>query len=280
MGGRSVSSTPERDENGVKIRSATDMLKELEELMSKKTVAEEKPDAAEEGAEVDRRTAANEAAAEARRTIDKIDPVSLEAELRNELHGALRHLDNCVELLQIMSMRQISSYMRSQQGIEEAESGNRFSPELCTHEKSRSFSLYWRRITKLFRQGGRYVPYTKRVPIRKTSEGDDIGYSMLAFRSVKSEELREYIRDTEQRFRDIRKAMRSIVLARIKIGVADSAVTNFFDATVVGRDAERVRSSALNDWTLPEEEGKLRFIKLQNPQAPDDAQKKTEQTDN
>ena len=118
------------------------------------------------------------------------------------------------------------------------------------------------------------------MPIRKTSEGDDIGYSMLAFRSVKSEELREYIRDTEQRFRDIRKAMRSIVLARIKIGVADSAVTNFFDATVVGRDAERVRSSALNDWTLPEEEVKLRFIKLQNPQAPDDEQKKAEQTDN
>ena len=94
---------------------------------------------------------------------------------------------------------------------------------------------------------------------------------MLAFRSVKSEELREYIRDTEQRFRDIRKAMRSIVLARIKIGVADSAVTNFFDATVIGRDEERLRSSALNEWPLPEEEEKLRFIKLDKTQASEDA---------
>ena len=198
------------------------MLKELKQLTSKKSVSD---------AEVESTDGATEnvfAAASQARTVDEIDPVSLEAELRNELHASLRHLDNCVELLQIMSMRQISLYMKSQQGVEEEESGNRFSPELCAHEKSRSFSLYWRRITKLFRQGNRYVPYTKRVPIRKTSEGDDIGYSMLAFRSVKSEELREYIRDTEQRFRDIRKAMRNIVLARIKIGVVDLLFFQYF----------------------------------------------------
>lgn len=241
------------------------MLKELKQLMSKRSVSDAEAESTEGATQTDSETSSTT------RTASEIDPVSLEAELRNELHAALLHLDNCVELLQIMSMRQIDLYMKSQRGIEEEESGNRFSPELCAHEKSRSFSLYWRRITKLFRQGDRYVPYTKRIPIRKTSEGDDIGYSMLAFRSVKSEELREYIRDTEQRFRDIRKAMRSIVLARIKIGVADSAVTNFFDATVIGRDEERLRSSALNKWPLPEEEEKLRFIKLDKTQASEDA---------
>lgn len=235
------------------------MLKELKQLTSKKSVSDAETT---DGATTSRA-----------RTADEIDPVSLEAELRNELHDALRHLDNCVELLQIMSMRQISLYMKSQQGIEEEDSGNRFSPELCVHEKSRSFSLYWRRITKLFRQGNRYVPYTKRIPIRKTSEGDDIGYSMLAFRSVKSEELREYIRDTEQRFRDIRKAMRNIVLARIKIGVVDASVTNFFDATILGRDSERLRTSALTEWPLPEEEEKLRFIKLQKTEEPANGRK-------
>ena len=208
-----------------------------------------------------RRAESSRASEAALAAAQAIDPVRLEAELRSELHQALLHLDNCVDLLGVASLQQISTFMKSQASVDEEASGNKFSPELAFHDESRSFSLYWRRIVKVFRQQGRFVSYTVRMPIRKSAESDEIGYSMQAFRSVKSEELREYIRSTERRFRDLRKAMRSIVLARIKLGVADASATKYFDEAIIGSGEGRIRSSALtDDWPLSEEEPKLKFL--------------------
>ena len=58
------------------------MLKELKQLMSKRSVSDAEAESTEGATQTDSETSSTT------RTASEIDPVSLEAELRNELHAA------------------------------------------------------------------------------------------------------------------------------------------------------------------------------------------------
>lgn len=87
---------------------------------------------------------AQKSAAERRR---EIDPIELEKELHLHYGRILCELDHIVDILSVMALKTKDDFEELRFGMKQIAG---IVPEFSYNEESRSFRLYWRRVTRVF----------------------------------------------------------------------------------------------------------------------------------
>lgn len=186
-----------------------------------------------------------------------IPPEEIEAELRCQLHEALKHLDNMVDLLAVSAAQKKSAFDKTEQFIVSSDPCNPlYSPRINYRPNFRSFSVIWRRVwLKNPAAKSSITRYEHISPkLQKGAEDEENGdYSLHTFRAVKNEDLKALLEQTEKELRFIREAMRELMQMRFAAKHVDKSITKFFDATCSAPPEDRVRSSALGaSWPFDE----------------------------
>lgn len=198
----------------------------------------------------------NRRAADIRRNIN---PADLEKELRVNMHNALRAVDNLTDILAVMATKTKDEF---EEAVSDAQFSNDRIPEYVNRPASRSFGLYWRRVTRISNNN----VFSTRISIRdnaKSGDGEEgTGYSKRVFFTNNSE-LKELRIRTEEQFTEIRTILAGVMTLRKTLALMDRHATLFFDKAVLYDADQRIRSSALDDaWPFRDPPESEYFVKI------------------
>ena len=113
--------------------------------------------------------AAQKSAAERRR---EIDPIELEKELHLHYGRILCELDHIVDILSVTALKTKDDFEELRFGMKQNAG---IVPEFSYSEESRSFRLYWRRVTRVFASQSNTPGsiQSSRIPIRAGDDKDE-----------------------------------------------------------------------------------------------------------
>ena len=231
------------------------MLKKLFELVAPRI--ERADDAPLSDAEMRRQAkSAQRSAAELRA---QIDPVELEKELRTHFGKILCELDHLVDVLAVAALKTKDEHEQMTFGRSEKV---RFIPEFLYNHQYRTFSLYWRRVTRLYatKDAKEGNVQSKRLPISADNDDSERAgfYPKTTFSRIDGEQ-RSIVYSTEDKFQELRFLMRQVSAMRRTVAASDRHATNFFDTSIVYDTQPRQLSSMTENVPNVEEPTHVHF---------------------
>lgn len=129
-------------------------------------------------------------------------------------------------------------------------------PEFSYSEESRSFRLYWRRVTRVFASQSNTPGsiQSSRIPIRAGDDKDErAGYYPKSVFAGQEPNDRKLLGDTEDKFKELRFLMHQVNAMRRTIETADRHATKFFDKTIIYDTQPRIKKSKMDNVPSVEE---------------------------
>ena len=129
-------------------------------------------------------------------------------------------------------------------------------PEFSYSEESRSFRLYWRRVTRVFASQSNTPGsiQSSRIPIRAGDDKDErAGYYPKSVFAGQEPNDRKLLGDTEDKFKELRFLMHQVNAMRRTIETADRHATKFFDETIIYDTQPRIKKSKMDNVPSVEE---------------------------
>lgn len=194
--------------------------------------------------------AAQKSAAERRR---EIDPIELEKELHLHYGRILCELDHIVDILSVTALKTKDDFEELRFGMKQNAS---IVPEFSYSEESRSFRLYWRRVTRVFASQSNTPGsiQSSRIPIRAGDDKDErAGYYPKSVFAGQEPNDRKLLGDTEDKFKELRFLMHQVNAMRRTIETADRHATKFFDETIIYDTQPRIKKSKMDNVPSVEE---------------------------